>query len=260
MSSPFLRGSIIASLRRTSWPISGDAEREAQRKPEPLTNEQARHVTSHLPLVRKYAGKIAKGNQALFTELEALGLNQLEALARTYDPTKGVTFGAYAQHRLRGAMLDYVTLNRNKTLSVGGINEVGIVAREKSGRRAKATPSDDVPLRKVPLTKGDANQTRARANDSSALVLKYLQDGGGVRYTRKQTKGGTIAEIERLLPRLNKRQQAVYRGRVLTDPPLSRAELAHQLGIEDVTQISRIQKQAESKMAKWLAENRQKPK
>ena len=54
--------------------------------------------------------------------------------------------------------------------------------------------------------------------------------------------------IEAALARLNPRQRTVYRGRVLTEPPLSRAAIARQLGIADVTQISRIEKQARRKM------------
>ncbi len=54
------------------------------------------------------------------------------------------------------------------------------------------------------------------------------------------------------LAKLNARQRAVYRGTVLTDPPVSRFRLALELGIRDVTQISRIKRQAERKITKLL--------
>ena len=86
-------------------------EKEARVKPLPLTAQQARMITTHLPLARKYAGSIAKGNQVLFSELEELGLRVLEEEARNYDLSRGVPFGAYARHRLHGAMLDHAVLN-----------------------------------------------------------------------------------------------------------------------------------------------------
>jgi DNA-directed RNA polymerase sigma subunit (sigma70/sigma32) len=56
--------------------------------------------------------------------------------------------------------------------------------------------------------------------------------------------------IEAALAKLNPRQRAVYRGRVLTNPPLSRSAIARQLGIADPTQVSRIERQARRKCAK----------
>jgi len=105
--------------------IAADLRRRQQRLDcaewqRPLSTEQAKLVTDHIQLVRKYAGNIAKGNPVLFAELEALGLRQLEESARKYDSSRRVSFGAYAKHRLRGAMLDYAVLNRNRAVAVGG--------------------------------------------------------------------------------------------------------------------------------------------
>ena len=93
---------IAADLRRRH-----QASHKAAWAP-PLSAEQAKLVTDHLQLVRKYAGSIARGNQVLFSELEELGLRQESV--RKYDPSRRVKFGAFARHRLRGAMLDHAVL------------------------------------------------------------------------------------------------------------------------------------------------------
>src|SRR5262245_17274838 len=55
----------------------------------PLTAKQKELVTNHLPLVRELATKIARGSNSVpLSELEGLGLSQLEALARKYDPSQ----------------------------------------------------------------------------------------------------------------------------------------------------------------------------
>jgi hypothetical protein len=58
--------------------------------------------------------------------------------------------------------------------------------------------------------------------------------------------------MEAALERLNPRQREVYRGRVLSDPPVPRSVLAAKLGIRDERQIPRIEKQARHRMAKLL--------
>jgi hypothetical protein len=144
-----------------------------------------------------------------------------------------VTFGAYAKHRLRGAMLDHTKLNRNQAVAIGGTNEIDIVSRPKSPRRAVPIPSDDVRFRES-SPPGVSPPTHAKGNDSSTLVRQYLENGGAVRHRfgKLCIPAGTVAAIEQLLPRLNHRQQAVYLGRVLTDPPLSRTELAQELALK----------------------------
>jgi RNA polymerase sporulation-specific sigma factor len=208
-------------------------EKEARAKPPPLTAAQARMVTTHLKLARNYAGKYAFGDQGLFAALDDLGVRTLMEQARKYDPHRGVTFGAYAQHRVRGAMLDYLKLNHGREIAVGGPDEVMWAKRPANDR---LTVDYEEPRER------DARNEKRRANRRGrAPVRKPI---------------GAIAEIERVLPKLNRKQQAVYRGRVLTEPPLSRADLAHQLGITDLTQISRIERQAQRKVAELLAKTK----
>lgn len=194
-------------------------EQREESPPDLLPAERAALVFDHLRLVRKYAAAISRQDDVLFSELEALGLGVLEDQAREYDPHRGVTFGAFVRLRLRGAMIDYVRSHRPTPKP----------ERRNIGRRARnSTPR--------------------------ALVQRYLTEGA-VRHfsvSGKPLPTGDMGVINELLPKLNQKQRAVYRGRVLTSPPLSRATLARQLGIADETQISRIERQAHRKMAKWL--------
>jgi hypothetical protein len=92
-------------------------------------------------------------------------------------------------------------------------------------------------------------------------VTQYSKDGVK-RFTAegRQLPNGDMTIVGRLMLKLNHRQRVVYQDMVLTDPPLSRAEIARKLNIADVTQISRIWRQAEAKMTKWLLAIERKPK
>ena len=242
--------------------IAADLRRRQQRRDgaewqPPLSAEQAKMVADHTPLISKYANDIARGNQALFTELEVLGLQELEKMARKYDPSRKVSFGSFATKRLRGAMLDHAVMNRSRTVARGNADDVIALLPKPSRRETKKRYDEMVPGEGAYwyLTDADVDpRDNANGSDSGALVQQYLENGGGVkhRFGKLCVPVGTMAALEQLLPRLNRRQRAVYRGRVLDDPPLSRAELARRLGIADVTQISRIERQAQRKMAKWL--------
>jgi DNA-directed RNA polymerase specialized sigma subunit len=87
----------------------------------------------------------------------------------------------------------------------------------------------------------------------------------GRHYLRGGTSGrarpsGDMTQINQLMLKLNRRQRVVYQGMVLTEPPLSRAEIARKLGIRHLNQISQILKRAQAKMNKWLSETEQKNK
>jgi hypothetical protein len=81
-------------------------------------------------------------------------------------------------------------------------------------------------------------------------------DHRGRHYKRGGTAGrklpGTMAEIKQRLPGLNYRQHVVFQGMMLDEPPRTRADLARELGIRHLNQVSEILKQAQTKMNKWL--------
>ena len=204
-----------------------------------LTAEQAKLVANNMGDVRKFAEYVAKGNQELIAELEAFGLQVLEELAPKYDPTRRgfqgrkATFRTFASWRLRGAMIDFVKENKNRTVAVGGAKEVDIASR-----CYREQPK--------PLTWDEATNARTRTR-------------GRIRMSRP-LPSGDMTIINRLLLKLNRRQRVVYQGMVLDDPPRTRAEIARQLNIRHLNAISRIRTQAQDKMNKWLLGIEHKPK
>ena len=93
--------------------------------------------------------------------------------------------------------------------------------------------------------RGEANQRR---EELSNLTARYLAGGGAI----KRRTPALTEDLKGAIARLNRRQELVYRSRVLTDPPVPRGKIARELGIKDSTQISRILRQAEEKIAKML--------
>lgn len=76
-------------------------------RPAPLTEQQRLRVERHVDEVGKIAASVRRLLPHLdLDELESLGNEGLVNAARRYDPESGVSFGAFAHHRIRGAMID----------------------------------------------------------------------------------------------------------------------------------------------------------
>jgi RNA polymerase sigma factor (sigma-70 family) len=212
-----------------------------------LTDEEGQLVYKHLPLVRKYAKRRSsvifdeKGfwttDDPLYSDLEEIGVRALEEAVRRHDPTRGVTFGAFVRKRVGGAMDNY--LQRDRVPTVGGLAEahIGMTVPNPLLRKSSAPPK-----RYRDSTGGYKERsyisTSVRADGKPRLI-----PANASRFNHA---------IDAALARLNHRQREVYRGRVLSDPPISRSVLAQKLGIRDDRQIPRIEKQAVKRIAKFL--------
>ena len=166
------------------------------------------------------ARKIAPKDDDLYDRLTNIGMDALENSVRRWDRTRGFTLGAFAQQRIRGSMLNYLDRDLN---------------REPKGRFGDEGKR---------WFRGMTRKPRLASRIAEWLAVtpepkSYLIPG-------KRSRDA----LEVALAKLNPRQQAVYRGRVLQNPPLNREALARELGITDLTQISRIEKQARQKMKK----------
>jgi RNA polymerase sigma factor (sigma-70 family) len=237
-----------------------------------LTDEQKKLVRDHLPLASWAARKYAPTNGDLRDDLRTRAIEELFNLIHLWDPNRGVTFGAFAKPRLLGATRDYVRKRfRELAVEPEKIDYLGHRARKlppkskddapQSDRRSemlfeRGMRSDKIVAEPILGDKrfAGSNVTRPAQvpprprEQVDDLTARYLAAGG----TIKRRKPTMTEELEAAISRLNARQQAVYRGRVLIDPPVSRERLARELGIRDSTQISRIQRQAERKVAKAL--------
>lgn len=235
-------------------PGLGDALRAAMRDPlddlpaghnshSRFNDDDREQIIRYLPLIRSYAASRATSivnargdtwmDEGTFAQLEALGLRVLEDELRKcdddgnriFDPTQGVTFGAYVKKRLAGEMDNWLTRKRIRTVPFNDLGPSKSLAEAVTGTRRQAM--------------GPASATHP-ANEPA----------GGVRLLRG---GETVGDsIKAALATLNPKQRIVWEGRECCDPPRTRPDLARELGIADPTQISRIHTQAKLKITKFL--------
>ena len=150
-------------------------------------------MLKYWPLVKSEAQKIARKDEELYDKLTAMSMDELESSARRWDGARGFTLGAFAQQRIRGSMLNYLDRDLN---------------REPKGK----DPADDEGKR---WFRGMTRKPRLESFVAEWLAAtpepkSYLIPG-------KRSRDA----LEVALAKLNPRQRAVYRGRVLQNPPLS---------------------------------------
>jgi RNA polymerase sigma factor (sigma-70 family) len=216
--------------------LENPPRRDRENAPPPNAGKM---ISDHLPLVRKLAGQRALQDDSLFSDLENVGMRALEEAADRFDPTFGVTFGAFVQKRLAGAMDAWLTRER-----VVYVNNAYDMALERE-RVADERRSLGAPRRHRTSTGG----YRETPYISTSVRPVRRPDGAS---TGRLISKSIRQDLEAALEKLNPRQREVYRGRVLSDPPVPRSLLATRLGIKDERQIPRIEKQARQKMARLL--------
>jgi len=180
------------------------------------------------PVAKPEGGVSFEYNSVLFDDLEAVGLRALEDAARRFDPTRGVPFGAYARRMVKWDMERWLKRGRFPGMVTG--------------------PGFDMAVNGQPIA--DDRRT-------SKAVKRHRSSTGGYKTQQYITKAvqrplrlipANRSAMEASLAKLNPKQRAVYRGRMITDPPVPASELAKRLRIKDVRQIWRILKQAKSKI------------
>jgi RNA polymerase sigma factor for flagellar operon FliA len=86
--------------------ITREHWREYRRTKDPRLREIL--ITAHISLVRHIAGRLSLHlpSHVETDELESAGVVGLLSSVESYDPEQGVEFASFAQHRIRGAILD----------------------------------------------------------------------------------------------------------------------------------------------------------
>lgn len=80
-------------------------------------------VVDHLPLVGYVVSEVASRSRYVAREdLASAGAEALVRAADTFDPERGVPFGAYARQRIRGSLID--ELRRNEWLTRSAVKRV----------------------------------------------------------------------------------------------------------------------------------------
>ncbi len=100
---------------------------------------QADLVLKHMPLVRRIAGKLARRRSLDFDDLVQVGAIVLVELAQTFDPARGIPFGAYAVQRVRGAMIDAIRADRWAPRKAVDAAARSVMARSTTGSSRTTT-------------------------------------------------------------------------------------------------------------------------
>jgi len=120
----FLSGAIRYRLERTprcdGRPTESAFVRSLTAKP--LTAAQAELVLNHRPLARFLAREYSRGNPLVREELETFCLERLTDLARRYDRSRGVPFGAFAGLWDQGAISFTWECKRASPVQRSGVN------------------------------------------------------------------------------------------------------------------------------------------
>ncbi len=87
-----------------------------------------RIIESYQPLVYKIASRITAQEDVFFDLIQEGTVGLIEA-AESFDPTQGVRFSTFAQHRIRGRMIDYLKRQRSTHESL----EIAITEEEFEG-------------------------------------------------------------------------------------------------------------------------------
>jgi len=180
------------------------------------------------PVAKPEGGVSFEYNSVLFDDLEAVGLRALEDAARRFDPTRGVPFGAYARRMVKWAMDRWLKRGRFPGMVTG--------------------PGFDIVVNGQPIADDRRTSKAVRRHRSSAGGYKTQQYITRAVQRPPRLIAADRSAMEASLAKLNPKQRAVYRGRMITDPPVPAQELAKRLRIKDVSQIWRILKQAKLKM------------
>jgi hypothetical protein len=213
-----------------------------------LTAEERELVWKHLPLVRKHASRLARNSrggfgrhgkltfgvsQVLFDALETVGTEVLRERVRRWDRTRGVTFGKFVEKRVEGAMKDYID-RLPKTEHLDTTEENYGMLRNNARERERWEADGRTYRRKK------AREIQYAAHSAPVTVPRWL-----IR------RNGPDPALRAAIERLNPKQRRVYEGRVLTNPPVPRSQLAREID-EYETNIPRIERQAREKVAKFM--------
>lgn len=77
--------------------------------------EVERLIEQHQPLARKLCGQFFQGSLVEFDDLMSEANMSMLKAARLFDPSKGYTFGTYAQHAVYNALSNLVRAHKRRS-------------------------------------------------------------------------------------------------------------------------------------------------
>jgi len=187
------------------------------------------HLEHELVWVKAAARRLARrsGVPVELDELVALGSEGLVEAARSFDPTRGVPFGAYARARVHGAMLD-------------GLRALSPLPRAL--HRARLAEADGG----GPLEAEARHRARFAAAQSDGLLFETALSGEGPIAASPDLGPEVLAArgqlrrlVARALAELPRDESELVRRHALEEQPLARAAASLGLGEERATRLYR---------------------
>jgi RNA polymerase sigma factor for flagellar operon FliA len=219
-----------------------------------------RLVADHLNLVRKIAwhthGRV--GRRIEIEDLMQAGFVGLVDASHRYEPKPGVTFGAYAAIRIRGAMIDHLRANSSLTrASMAMQQKIRTTTHKLEGKLMRApTPPEIAEALGMTLADFEAASSEIAASQVQSLDEVYTDTSGlfgdnGPGVEEKLMAGDLKRLLREALTRLPEREALVLQLYYVEE--LNVYEIAEVL---DVTtgRVSQIKKSAVEKLQKTIAE------
>jgi hypothetical protein len=208
----------------------------------PLRDRQKKLIVDHEPLVQAMASKLLRNprgqiNQFHFAALVDLGQSILIQQVRRYDPSHGVTFGAFVRKRLMGAMADWLLENNHLYIT---FDDEGGWTAEPAQKYVRDTAERDVkPIRRRGRPRGSGRKdTQAAPHKKTAGKSGDIRGAEALERNLAVLSQYTSAEVDAALteirerPKVGASAERVFRARFLTDPPVTLSALARELGLD----------------------------
>ncbi len=241
---------------------------DTDRAPAAPLSDRQRRVVEHLPLVRREAWRVARCVPAdvELDDLISAGCEGLLAAVQRFDPERGLSFGAFAHHRVRGAILDELrgldSVSRGKRRMIRSVQRA---QRELTAELERA-PSQEQIAARVGLDLDQLEELRFEQHRSRRISLDSVAEGLGGQLTSssasEQPEQALLAKelkqrVARALERLPARQQTVlacyYCERMTYQAIADLFEVTE-------SRICQIHRSAVRQLRTWLdAEDRERP-
>jgi RNA polymerase sigma factor for flagellar operon FliA len=232
-------------------------------EPEPLACAESgrqQRVLAHLSLVRREARRIARrlpeGVDA--DDLVSAGTLGLMGAVDRFEPDRGLSFAAYALHRIRGAILDELrtldTISRRRRRRRRDLEQVRHQMTGELGR----PPEDEALAERLGISLEQLNCERDRTVGGAPLSLDALC-AGGLRLSdsdghpppdRQLLRREQGRRLRRAIDRLPRRERAVIR--CYYEDHLAYRQIAARFGVSE-SRICQIHRSAIRRIRSRLA-------
>lgn len=237
---------------------------EIQHDNGPLPHELA---ASMMPLIRCIAARLARRlpSHLRLDDLTSAGYIGLVTAYRRFDRSRGDDFHAYAERRIRGAMLDELRAIDPLTRDLRFLaNRIAAARRGLEARLGRIAREDEIAVA-LGMTLDEYRRQAAKVAIGPTVSIEDPADEEGMmelpdnnaepaddRIAVEQSKHVVRGAIEKLPPRLRKVVELYYgEGRTLRD-------IGNLLGVTE-SRVSQLQSEAVQKLRSICAESEHRP-